>query len=98
MWIVIALLTLHTTILLFWCLAQHDAIKILRDDYAYWSNLAIKRGDEILDLRQENCSLGQMIDDRKRTINEQNRAYDRIKETLHYIQESVTAELKGDRI
>jgi predicted nucleic acid-binding Zn-ribbon protein len=95
MLIIIALLLLETSVLIICCLFQHSEIGTLTEIRNYWQSKAQNLSDEIHELKEENCSLGQMIDERKTTIQEQYQKMAENEKTLRNIRECITKEPQG---
>lgn len=95
MLIIILLLLLESSILFAWCMSQRDSIRIHKFDATYWQEVAAERAYEIHELRQENTSLGQMIDDRKRTISEQQQQLSEKEKIISSVKAWISNELEG---
>lgn len=87
--IIIALLLLETSVLIICCLFQHSEIGTLMELRDYWQVKAVGLSGENHELREENTSLGQMIDDRKRTIEEQNQRLSENEKTIQNIRDYI---------
>lgn len=94
--IIIAVLVLETSILFGWCMSQRSNVHATAEMCDYWHSQANVLSEELHEMKEENCSLGQLLDDYKRTIKEQNTLLSQHEKTLHNVRELLTAELKGD--
>ena len=93
--IIICVLILETSILFGWCMFQRRCVQTTAEMHDYWHSQANILSEELHELKEENCSLGQLLDDYKRTIAEQNEQLTAQETTLKYIKEYSTNKLKG---
>lgn len=94
--IIIAVLVLETSIMFGWCMSQRISMQTIAASRDHWHSQANVLSEDLHELKEENTSLGQLLDDYKRTITEQQQQLSEHEKTLRNVREWITAELKGD--
>jgi len=85
--IIIAVLVLETSILFGWCMSQRSNVHATAEMCDYWHSQANVLSEELHEMKEENCSLGQLLDEYKRTIAEQHEHLNGYEKKLRAVRE-----------
>jgi len=90
--IIICVLILETSILFGWCMSQRNSVQANAEMRDYWQSQANVLSEELHELKEENTSLGQLLDDYKRTITEQQEQLSKNEAIFHNVRQWIANE------